>query len=159
MEMTVVPNDRAHNRFPSRFVLAVVLMILTAFVACTSQDTTQNIAALTPTSAPPDPAIEPPPAIVEQPLQGAIAAIPEVWLVPSRQSKEELAAYLMTDVAQLDWVNPGLPAEVPPGTLVVIPPDALAGEYLDLPVEMELTAKADRHPAQHHSEPSEVEHP
>lgn len=58
--------------------------------------------------------------------------IPEIWVVPSRQSKQALAAYLKTTVEQLDWVNPGLEDIVTPGALIAIPASyrASAGESL-----------------------------
>ena len=58
----------------------------------------------------------------EEPLQGKIPDIPNVFVVGARQSKAALAAFLKTTPDQLDWVNPGLPDPVAPGTLVVIPP-------------------------------------
>ena len=74
------------------------------------------------TVATPDPGIDPPPLPgAEGPLQGSIVEIPEIWIVPSQASKEDLAAYLKTTVEQLDWVNPGLAQRVAPGTLIAIP--------------------------------------
>ena len=61
-------------------------------------------------------------ASAEEPLQGKIPDIPNVFVVGARQSKAALAAFLKTTPDQLDWVNPGLPDPVAPGTLVVIPP-------------------------------------
>ena len=61
-------------------------------------------------------------ASAEEPLQGKIPDIPNVFVVATRQSKATLAAFLRTTPQQLDWVNPGLPDPVAPGTLVVIPP-------------------------------------
>ena len=73
--------------------------------------------------APPDPFLIPPPPVEnEGPLGGTIPKIPGVYLVPSRQTKAGLAAFLRTTPEQLTWVNPRLPDPINPGTLVVIPP-------------------------------------
>ncbi len=64
--------------------------------------------------------------MVEQPLNGYKQGAPEVWLVPSLQSKLDLAAHIGVDLAQLDWVNPGLSEPVLPGTLIVVPRGATA---------------------------------
>lgn len=72
------------------------------------------------------------PVGTEMPLQAAEVTAPETWVVPAMQPKEVLASYLKTTVEQLDWVNPGLPDLVPPGTLIAIPPSyrVSAGESL-----------------------------
>ena len=64
----------------------------------------------------------PQPAPTAEPLLGKIPDIPNVFIVAARQSKASLATFLKTTPAQLDWVNPGLPDSVTPGTLVVVPP-------------------------------------
>lgn len=58
---------------------------------------------------------------VEEPLAGLIPDIPDVYVVPYRQSQQALAQTLKTTVDQLTWTNPGLPNPVGPQTLVVIP--------------------------------------
>ena len=68
-------------------------------------------------------AIEPPPPpVAEGLLTGVRVETPNICIVPARQSKADLAANLNTTVEQIEWVNPGLPDEVPPGALVIIPP-------------------------------------
>lgn len=85
------------------------------------------------TVMPPDPALEPPAELVEQPLNGFEQGAPEVWLVPSLQSKLDLAAHIGVGLAQLDWVNPGLSEPVLPGTLIVVPRGATAYDALPRP--------------------------
>lgn len=135
MNMNVLTRYGRLRSLHARLAVLIALFLLNVIAACTSPngttgaitpDPTATKPAPTATVAPPDPALAPPADLVEQPLNGSLADVPEVWLVPSRQSKTELAAHLMTDVARLDWVNPGLPEQVPPGTLIVIPPDVLA---------------------------------
>jgi hypothetical protein len=126
MKMNVESNEQAQNRPPSRFILIATLLILFFVTACTGQGATETQADPTEITAPPDPAIEPPPAVLEQPLKGDVVDVPAVWLVPSLQSKEALADFLMIGIDQLDWINPGLPDQVPPGTLIVVPPNAFA---------------------------------
>jgi len=75
------------------------------------------------TSAAVNPLLSTPrPAPPKEPLQGQIPDVPNIFIVGARQSKVALAAFLKTTPDQLDWVNPGLPDPVAPGTLVVIPP-------------------------------------
>jgi LysM repeat protein len=72
--------------------------------------------------ATPDPRLATPVTVLaDEPLQGAIPEIPSIFIVPSRQPKVALATFLKTTVEQLDYVNPGLPDPVVPGTLVAIP--------------------------------------
>lgn len=138
--MNVIPRDKQPYVTPHRLVVLIALILFSIITACTppndsttatDTDAKKPIMMPTPTMALPDPALAPPAALIEQPLHGLPARVPEVWLVPSLQSKEALAAHLMTDVEQLDWVNPGLPAQVSPGTLVVIPSSSIRREYRD----------------------------
>ncbi|MCI0564064.1 MAG: LysM peptidoglycan-binding domain-containing protein [Nitrososphaera sp.] len=90
--------------------------------------TTELLSTETAQQATPDSQLFPPPPIgEEEPLQAAIPDIPNVYIVPSRQSKADLATHLRTTPDQLDWVNPRLPDPISPGTLIVIPPIYRAG--------------------------------
>jgi len=100
-----------------RLYRSLVLIVLLA--ACGNGATREpaQIAIATP-----DPLLATPqPVLAEGPLQGQIPEIPNIFIVPSRQSKPALAAFLKTTPEQLDWVNPGLADPIAPGTLVLIP--------------------------------------
>ena len=107
---------------PMSRVLAsfTLLLFLALFVACgenaTAQPTAQAVATPDLLQA------TPLPVLAEEPLQGQIPDIPTIFVVTARQSKALLATFLKTTPEQLDWVNPGLPDPLLPGTLVVIPP-------------------------------------
>lgn len=101
--------------------LAAMLASASLLAACNGSEiptVTPTIAAI----ATPDTDIAPPPLPgAEGPLYGGMVEIPEIWIVPSLVSKEDLALYLKTTVEQLDWVNPGLEQRVVPGALIAIP--------------------------------------
>ena len=120
----------------SPFLRIFLLLALAAMLAgCgdSSGNGQSTDSADEPLPATPDTAVQEP---VEydpnEPLAGNVNGIPEVFIVPARQPKEALAAFLYTTVRELDRVNPNLPADVTPGTLIVIPPvySVAAGETL-----------------------------
>jgi phage tail protein X len=117
---------------PKLILLFGLLLIACTFAAC-NRSGSPGATPPAETVAPPLPGIEAPPLVsAEGPLQGGTVEIPEIWIVPSLQSKQALAAFLKTTVEQLDWVNPGLEDRVPPGTLIAIPASyrVSAGETL-----------------------------
>lgn len=63
----------------------------------------------------------PPPPPNEEHLEGELASIPEVYVVPGRQSIESLARYLKTDPSQLRRVNGPMDDILLPGTIVLVP--------------------------------------
>lgn len=106
---------------------ALILLLAACGNGATSAPTPAQTAIATP-----DPLLATPqPVLADGPLQGQIPEIPNIFIVPARQSKPALAAFLKTTPEQLDWVNPGLADPIAPGTLVVIPPIyRMAGETL-----------------------------
>jgi len=115
-----------------RLYLAFVLVALHLLLAACGDGTTSEPPPAQTAIATPDPLLATPhPMLAEEPLQGQIPEIPNIFIVPARQSKPALAAFLKTTPDQLDWVNPGLADSIDPGTLVVIPPIyRMAGETL-----------------------------
>jgi LysM repeat protein len=140
----------AFKAYPT-FILVLCLALL---AGCEAQPMPTPIAEAIPTVSPPEPILATPQlTLAEEPLKGVIPDIPDVFVVPHRQPKRALAAYLKTTPEQLDWVNPGLPDPVLPGTLIVIPPiyRTVQGETLadvaqktGLPEEVLLTANPGR---------------
>jgi LysM repeat protein len=106
------------HRFRLIFLLFAVVL---TFAACNRGATSQAEPAQAPIATTDPLLATPPPVLAEVPLQGQFAEIPNAFVVPARQSKSALATFLRTTPEQLDWVNPGLPDPVAPGTLVVIP--------------------------------------
>lgn len=124
-----------HNTLSSLLAFIVLTPILFLLAACTMSTNRSSLVGPTDEAIvmPPDPALEPPTELVEQPLNGFEQGAPEVWLVPSLQSKLDLAAHIGVGLAQLDWVNPGLSEPVLPGTLIVVPRGATAYDVLPRP--------------------------
>jgi hypothetical protein len=112
--------------------LSLILVAFIAVLAACGVTTPESQPTSTPEpqAAPASIAAAPPSSLLatpqkasaEEPLRGQIPDIPNVLVVAARQSKAALATFLRTTPQQLDWVNPGLPDPVAPGTLVVIPP-------------------------------------
>ena len=102
----------------------VIAAALAAVLAACGGKTPEQQPKPTPTSAATASPLlaTPQKAAAEEPLQGQIPDVPNVFIVGARQSKAALASFLKTTPDQLDGVNPGLPDPVTPGTLVVIPP-------------------------------------
>jgi len=100
------------------FLFALFLFLM---VACGDQSNNQ-LQPTEPAVAPPDPMLATPQAVLAEGPLGSIPDIPTILIVSSRQSKAALAAFIKTTPEQLDWVNPGLPDPIVPGTLIVIPP-------------------------------------
>ncbi len=115
-----------------RFAYLLIPVLLLLGACGQNTPTAQNATPTQAVVATPDPRLATPvTALVDEPLQGTIAEIPNILIVPSRQSKAALATFFKTTPKQLDYVNPGLPDPVAPGTLVVIPPTyRVAGETL-----------------------------
>lgn len=107
-----------------RVWIVIISIALTEALATCKANAPEQPPKPTPTTAATSSALlaTPQMASAEEPLQGQIPDIPNVFVVAARQSKSALAAFLKTTPDQLDWVNPGLPDPVAPGTLVVIPP-------------------------------------
>lgn len=108
---------------PKSKLLVVLGSILFLYAACGEGQPAQPTQV--PTEPPPS---RPAPVLAtpqftpaEEPLAGMIPEIPDVYVVPYRQSQQALAQTLKTTVDQLKWTNPGLPEPVAPQTLVVIP--------------------------------------
>ena len=103
------------------YLSLLVGVSLFLLVGCGNNPTNQS-QPTEPAVATPDLALATPQAVLAEGPLGAIAEIPNVLIVSSRQSKVALAAFIKTTPEQLDWVNPGLPDPIVPGTLIVIPP-------------------------------------
>lgn len=109
----------------SKWLVVILIVLIPPLAAC--QDSPGGNPTPAPTSPPVQATVNPDLAtpqttLADEPLQGDIPEIPSIFIVSSRQSKLALAAFLKTTSEQLDYVNPGLPDPLAPGTLVVIPP-------------------------------------
>lgn len=128
---------KTNRGYPTVCVLLVLSLLGGCAVPATEPTPAQQAPATTTVRLETTPAYviaTPPFTADEAPLQAAELVIPEVWIVSSRQSKRALAEYLYHPesqedlqriIQQLDWVNPGLPDTLLPGTMVVIPPTYL----------------------------------
>lgn len=104
--------------------LPVIMLLLIIVAGCTGgsrngSSESEDINPGTPTDEAdyPDPVTAQP----EGPLVN-IPSVPNVLIIASRQTHDELATFLHTTPKSLQYVNPRLPDPVPSGALVVIPP-------------------------------------
>lgn len=147
MNKHTAPKKSQHNVLSSLLAFIAAIPFLFSIAACTTSTirsgdvepaaggpSASGARSDVATVMPPDPALEPPADLVEQPLSGPKQDAPEVWLVPSLQSKQDLAAHIGVELAQLEWVNPGLSEPILPGTLIVVPSGFMAQDVSQLPL-------------------------